>query len=105
MDLSRLQSIGVVLFNHKRDQVIGKVVKAWNEDNRGKAIIEFDDDDEAEKIRKKVDRKTLKGVSVGYSVDAWEEVAAGKKSSDGRFTGPCYIARSEERRVGKECRL
>lgn len=93
MDLSRLQSIGVVLFNHKRDQVIGKVVKAWNEDNRGKAIIEFDDDDEAEKIRKKVDGKTLKGVSVGYSVDAWEEVAAGKKSSDGRFTGPCYIAK------------
>lgn len=36
---------------------------------------------------------TLKGVSVGYSVDAWEEVAAGKKSSDGRFTGPCYIAK------------
>lgn len=93
MDLSRLQSIGVVLFNHKRDQVIGKVVKAWNEDNRGKAIIEFDDDDEAEKIRKKVDGKTLKGVSVGYSVDTWEEVAAGKKSSDGRFTGPCYIAK------------
>ena len=30
---------------------------------------------------------------VGYSVDAWEEVAAGKKSSDGRFSGPCYIAK------------
>ena len=29
----------------------------------------------------------------GYSVDAWEEVAAGKKSSDGRFSGPCYIAK------------
>jgi hypothetical protein len=26
-------------------------------------------------------------------VDAWEEVAAGKTSTDGRFTGPCQIAR------------
>lgn len=93
MDLDRLQSIGVVLFNHKTDRVLGKITKAWKEDSRGKAQIEFDDDEEAEIIRKKVAGGTLKGVSVGYSVDAWEEVAAGKKSSDGRFTGPCYIAK------------
>ena len=93
MELERLQSIGVVLFNHKTDRVLGKITKAWKEDGRGKARIEFDDDDDAEVIRKKVAGGTLKGVSVGYSVDAWEEVAAGKKSSDGRFTGPCYIAK------------
>ena len=93
MDLSRLESIGVVLFNHKRDQVIGKVVKAWEEGGRGKATIAFDDDEQSEVIRKKVATGTLKGVSVGYSIDTWEEVAAGKKSSDGRFTGPCYIAK------------
>lgn len=93
MDLSRLQSMGVVLFNHNTNKVLGKVEKAWNEEQRGKAVISFDDDDEAEVIRKKVSGGTLKGVSVGYSVDAWEEVAAGKKSSDGRFTGPCYIAK------------
>lgn len=93
MELSRLQSMGVVLFNHNTNKVLGKVEKAWNEERRGKAVISFDDDDEAEVIRKKVSGGTLKGVSVGYSVDAWEEVAAGKKSSDGRFTGPCYIAK------------
>lgn len=93
MELERIQSIGVVLFNHKTDRVLGKITKAWKEDGRGKAHIEFDDDEEAEVIRKKVAGGTLKGVSVGYSVDAWEEVAAGKKSSDGRFTGPCYIAK------------
>ena len=93
MELARLQSIGVVLFNHRTDQVIGKIVKAWNEAGRGKALIEFDDDEESEVIRRKVAGGTLKGVSVGYSVDAWEEVAAGKKSSDGRFAGPCYIAK------------
>lgn len=93
MDLSRLQSIGVVLFNHNANRVLGKIVKAWNENGRGEAIIEFDDDDEAETIRKKVAGGTLKGISVGYRVDVWEEVAAGKKSSDGRFSGPCYIAK------------
>lgn len=92
MDMSRLQEMGVVLFNHKTDKVIGKVLRAWVENHRGKAEIEFDDDEEAETIRKKVASGTLKGVSVGYSVDSWEEVAAGKKSKDGRFTGPCYIA-------------
>lgn len=92
MDLERLQSMGVVLFNHKTDRVIGKVTRAWVEDNRGKAEIEFDDDEEAETIRKKVASGTLKGVSVGYDVAGWEEVAAGKKSKDGRFTGPCYVA-------------
>ena len=93
MDLSRLQSIGVVLFNHNTNKVLGKIEKAWNEAGRGKAVIAFDEDEEAETIRKKVAGGTLKGVSVGYSVDAWEEVAAGKTSSDGRFTGPCYIAK------------
>ena len=36
---------------------------------------------------------TLKTTSVRYSVDSWEEVTAGGTSADGRFTGPCSIAR------------
>lgn len=93
MNLERLQTIGVVLFNHNTNKVLGKVEKAWEENSRGKAIIEFDDDEEAEVIRKKVSGGTLKGVSVGYSVETWEKVEGGKKSLDGRFTGPCYIAK------------
>ena len=92
MDLTRLNSIGVVLFNHDRDEVLGKVLRAWVENNRGYAEIEFDTDDKADVIYKKVDSGTLKGVSVGYVVEVWEEVSANKKSSDGRFTGPCDIA-------------
>lgn len=92
LDLTRLNEIGVVLFNHKRDYVVGKIVRAWVEDNRGCAEIEFDTDDDAEKIFGKVESGTLKGVSVSYRVDSWEEVAAGKTSADGRFTGPCEIA-------------
>lgn len=93
IDLTRLNSIGVVLFNHKRDYVIGKVIKAWVENNRGYAEIEFDNDADSELIYQKVKSGTLKGVSVGYCIDSIEEVGANKTSADGRFTGPCYIAR------------
>lgn len=92
IDLTRLNTIGCVLFNHDRDKVLGKVLRAWVEDDRGNAEIEFDDDADAEVIYQKVKNKTLKGVSVGYRIHTWEEVAQGKKSSDGRFDGPCDIA-------------
>lgn len=92
LNLDRLNSIGCVLYNHNRDKVLGKVLRAWVEEGRGQAEIEFDDDAESEVIYQKVNSGTLKGVSVGYVVDLWEEVSANKKSSDGRFTGPCDIA-------------
>ena len=92
MDLTRLNSIGCVLYNHNRDKVIGKVLRAWVENGRGNAEIEFDEDAESDVIYQKVNGGTLKGVSVGYMVTNWETVAANKKSVDGRFTGPCDIA-------------
>lgn len=93
VDLSRLNEIGVVLFNHNPSSVIARVEKAWVEDGRGCATILFDDDDAAETIRKKVESGTLKGVSVRGRVSVWEEVAANAKSADGRFDGPAVIAK------------
>lgn len=93
VDLDRINEIGCLLFNHKRDYVIGKIKRAWIENGRGQAEIEFDNDDTSEVIYQKVKSGTLKGVSVGYMVDSWEEVAPGKTSADNRFTGPCSIAR------------
>lgn len=92
-DLSRLNEIGCMLFNHNRDYVIGKIIKAWMSDGRCMAKVRFDEDDAADVIYKKVQNETLKGVSTGYRVTAWEEVPANKKSQDGRFTGPCDIAK------------
>lgn len=92
VNLDRLNTIGVVLFNHNRDKVIGKITRAWIEDERGYAEIEFDSDEESEVIYQKVNNKTLKGVSVGYMVDVWEDVQANKTSSDGKHKGPCSIA-------------
>lgn len=94
IDMTRLDTMGVVLWNHDRDKVIGKITRAWIEDGRGRAEIEFDQDEASEVIRQKVESGTLKGVSVGYVVNNWEEVEAGKKSLDGRFSGPCSIARN-----------
>ena len=88
VDLERLNSIGCLLFNHNRDKVVGKIQKAWIEDNRGKAEVVFDNDEASDVIYQKVKSGTLKGVSVGYVVDSWEEVNPGKESADGRFTGP-----------------
>lgn len=91
VDLTRLNEIGCVLFNHDRDKVIGRINRAWIEENRGMAEIEFDQDEEAERIYQKVKSGTLKGVSVGYIVDSWEEVMANKQSADGRFQGLSLI--------------
>ena len=93
VDLQRINEIGCLLFNHNRDAVIGKVNRAWLEGNRGMAEVEFDTDEQSEVIFQKVKNKTLKGVSVGYRINSLEEVQAGKTSADGRFTGPCEIAR------------
>ena len=94
VDLTRLQEIGVVLFNHDRDRVIGRVLDVRLDETTRKlrAVIQFDEDEESERIYQKVCSGTLRGVSVGYAVDVWESVEAGAKSSNGRFTGPCEVA-------------
>lgn len=93
VDLKRLSEMGCALFNHNRDKVIGKILSCSVENNRGIATVQFDEDEESEVIFKKVKGGSLKGVSVGYIVTNWEEVKPNKKSLDGRFTGPCQIAR------------
>ena len=92
IDLTRLNTIGCLLFNHNRDKVIGKIKRAWIENERGQAEVEFDTDAESEVIFQKVKSGTLKGVSVGYQVDVWEDVSANNTSTDGRFVGPVSIA-------------
>ena len=48
VDLSRLQEIGVVLFNHDRDRVIGRVLSVRLDEvtHRLRAVIQFDEDEE-----------------------------------------------------------
>ncbi len=95
-NMDRLNNIGVALWNHDRNVVIGKIENARCDDNEKRCYcdIVFDEDEESERIFQKVKNKTLKGVSVGYGVDCWEEVKAGAQSSNGRFMGPCEVATS-----------
>ena len=96
VDLARLNSIGVLLFNHDMNKVCGKIIRAWLENARCYAEVEFDEDAEADLICQKVKSGTLKSTSVSYRVSNWEVVAEGKKSKDGKYTGKCYIARKWE---------
>lgn len=93
VDMSRMQDVGVLLYNHNRDKVIGTILRVWIENGRGMATVKFDDDADSEIIRAKVASGTLKGVSVGYRVTNYESVKEGAKSLDGRFAGPCYVAK------------
>lgn len=101
VDLSRFDSgMGALLFAHGRDPnygkvPIGSVVRAWLDESARKcrAIISFDeDDDSCTRLKNKLEKGILKGVSVGYRVGAWTELLAGQRSADGRFSGPAEIA-------------
>ena len=81
--------LGTVLFNHDRDAVVGHIEKVWIEDNRGKALVRFDEDEQSETIFQKVQSGTLQGVSVGYSIKRYEVLdEKDSVSSNGRFKGP-----------------
>ena len=94
VDLTQLNDIGVLLFNHNVDLPIGGIESAAISDQRrGEAVVRFDEDTESDKYFQKVRSGSLKAVSCRYSVSVWEYVGDKAVSSDGRFTGPCYIAR------------
>ena len=84
--------LGTVLFNHDRDAVVGHIEKVWLDDNRGKALVRFDTDEQSETIFQKVQSGTLQGVSVGYAINRYEVLEdEDTKSTNGRFTGPAYV--------------
>ena len=92
VDLTRLQEIGVLLFNHEPDHPIGKVEKVWiGDDSRGHALVKFDTDEESDRIFKKVSGGSLRGVSVGYRIKEYTQLKEGETSKDGRFKGPAVI--------------
>jgi phage head maturation protease len=96
VDLSRLNS---VLLNHNPDHVLGRAeeVKLDLKERKGRAAIVFDDDEESQRIFKKVQGGSIRGVSVGFRVDRWQMLDEGDSwtSPDGRtFQGPKDIATS-----------
>lgn len=95
VDLVRLETMGVTLFNHDVDEVIGAVLDPMLDTNehRCHATLRFDTDSDSEKIYQKVKSGTLKGISMMYQVGSWEIVKDNEISTCGRHKGPCRIAR------------
>lgn len=103
VDLTRIRDVGVVLFAHGQDERAGRMPIAKitdvrvDADNIGRAEIEFDESDEfAQTVLRKIRGGYIRGVSVGYRVNEWEELSKkGQVSSDGNFTAQSddtYIA-------------
>ena len=67
IDMTRLLEMGVSLWNHNRDKVIGRIESSMCNQTEQKTYCDtvFDDDAESEKIYPKVRTGTLKGVTVG----------------------------------------
>lgn len=96
VDLTRLNELGVVCWSHDQWSLpLGSVVRAWLDptEKKGKATLRFDSDEEADAVFQKILSGTVRAVSVGYRVNNWEEVPAGETSLDGKYVGPCSIAR------------
>lgn len=85
VDLTRLNTIGTLLFNHNPDKPIGKIEWARLEDHRGIAEVSFDSDEESENIFQKVKNGSLRGISIGYRVEQWEKTK-GKKGEYDTYT-------------------
>ena len=92
MDTSRFDhGVMPILFNHDRDEIIGKPLKVWCEGGVARALIQFAETEKAKEIMEMVRGGFLKGVSVGYRVNEWEYTPTGETSKE-NVPGPCYTA-------------
>lgn len=81
VDLSRLRNGAPLLFNHDQDEYIGVIESATiGADRKGRAVVRFSENDDAEKIWRDVQAGILKNVSVGYRIN---EVKLTEERSNG----------------------
>lgn len=73
IDFSRyLATNPVVLFNHRYSEVIGRTISMDVKDGKLIAVMEFDEEDEeANRIKGKVERKMLNAASIGFIIKKW----------------------------------
>jgi phage head maturation protease len=87
-DFTRLAEVGAVLKNHDPDQIVGTPVKVWlGDDRRGHLKMRFGSTDTARNAEQEVEDGSLRGVSVGYKVNAWMHF-----QEKGAYRGKTYDA-------------
>jgi len=82
--------MGAGLLNHNPDKIIGPITEPRIERKRGRARLNFDDDEIGRMAAAKVESGSLRGVSVGYSVQSFKELEEGETWRG--ITGPAMIA-------------
>jgi len=94
VDLSRLKRFGAALLNHNPNTIVGPLKSVRIRDRRGEAKIVFDRDEDGEKAFGKVQSGSLKGVSVGYTIQKFREVLRDEEyEEDGvKIKGPGFVA-------------
>lgn len=90
VNLSRLKSMGTVLFNHDPRTIVGVPKDIRIDGKRGRAKIVFDDDEDGQKAMRKVESGSLRGVSVGYIIEKFREVRRDEEWEG--IKGPAYVA-------------
>jgi hypothetical protein len=92
-DFSRLMNVGAILKNHDPSQIVGVPVKAWiDEQKRGNLAMRWGTTETALQAKKEaLEDKTLRGVSVGYSVREWVYLKNASETYKG-ISGPAWVA-------------
>jgi len=87
-----------VLFNHNADRIVGKFSGETYDGGKGRGLANFDETEEGDLAMKRVQSGSLRGVSVGYSVEKFRKLQPGEEyklaggTVKGRDDTPIYIA-------------
>lgn len=95
VDLSQLRSTGAVLMEHNPHMILGPLTDVRIDNQRGKATVGFDDDEDGNKALNKVISGSLRGISVGARVLEFQRIFEDETYTmpDGRtIKGPAMIA-------------
>ena len=76
VDLKYIRRDGKILVDHNShrvDSIVGRVDKCWLDGDVCRVRMVWDDSDRAKEVRRLVENKMLRTVSIGYRVNKWHE--------------------------------
>lgn len=80
VNLERFNDGAMCLYNHKSDNYLGVIEKAWLDGGKLYSKIRFDEHELAEQIVRSINNRIVRNVSIGYLID---ELVLFKESKDG----------------------